>query len=683
MTKLIKLFIIFGVFIGSIFFVKAQVPPGIVPYEGIPILVPATTAELSGFNYLRLTTGAWIPRDTTQCIPIPIPNGHNTISNTGGNPALSIFSSSAPDLNTCWLYDNSIRLQTFPMAVDFVGWDTVSYGIPRVLRMGNTTPLEGSLSSNIGMTSSYYFKPTQDQNLLVFSFAFVATNPITGTHRKWRNPLFRVELTDEFGNFVTSDPMHSTFYILPKGLDFFPHPCAHDLGFQQRTCYSTFSEGVFWSEWIKVAFDLSDFMGQVVRLRILVSECSANFHRAYCYYTGFGTKAALDIQACGDDNLTLEAPVGFSSYRWFINDVEDFDLVDIRKFTRARNTSETTFRCDMISRTGAPSSISATVNYYDLFPNFSWEQKFDECENKVQFTNLSEIYKINNGGNVSQPIQYVRWDFGDNITSSEINPVHFYNGLGPYQVNLKIWDADSICNVDTTMEITLMESVPMTAQDTVSTCEEKLPYLYVDPLMSPTDVYSWTVPGNYTVTYPQAAWNGCDSIVSVNLEIKKPQVRIEQHQDYCESFSAELVAIPNPSDVEYLWSTEETTSSIIITKHGTYGVTITDENDCTANSFIKIAACEPPIYIPSAITPSDKNGLNDCIELHAANLIQSIDLTIYDRYGAAVYKTFDKNFKWCGEVFGQTPVNMIYQYVLIIVDQRGIETMKKGTITVL
>jgi len=591
-------------------------------------------------------------------------------------------------MNTCWGTDNSVRLYTFPSASNFTGWDTTTYGVPKVLRMGNTTPLSGGVSGNNGMSATYYFIPNEEQNLLVFWFSFVATNPIS-THHSYRNPLFRAEVTDVNGNFINSNPMYSTFYILPKGEDPDFHACTHDIYTtgDQKTCTNTFSDGVFWANWIRVAFNLADYEGQIVRLRIYVSECDAFVHRAYCYYTGFGAKAALDVQACGDDNIVFEAPVGFTSYRWYINNVEQQSYVNVRKFTRARNINETLFRCDMISRTGAPSSITTTINYYDIFPSFTWEQKFDECDNKVEFTNTSIINKINNGGTVPQPVQYVYWDFGDGQTSAEISPIHYYDGTGPYNVTLKVWDADSICdassNAGEPVTITLVPSEIMTTTDTVSTCEEKLPYLYTDPLMAPSDVYSWTVPGNYTVTYPMAAWNGCDSVVHVTLDIKKPSVRIEQHQDYCETFSTELLAIPNNENVTYLWNTEETTPSIIVTTHGTYDVTIRDENDCTAKSFIKIAACEPPIYIPSAITPSDKNGLNDCVELYAANLISSIEFTVFNRVGQIVYKTYDPHFKWCGEVYGETPINTIYQYVLVIVDQRGIETLKKGTITVL
>jgi hypothetical protein len=687
MTKLFKTLGILVFILACVTSVKAQLPPGIVPYNGIPRLVPATLSDFNTMNYCRLTTGVHMsPTTSTSCSPIPIPGTQNTISNPASNSALTIFSTRSQDNNTCWGTDNSVKLYTFPSTSNFTGWDTTTYGVPKVLRMGNTSPLAGDMSNNNGMTASYYFIPNEEQNLLVFWFSFVATNP---NHSLSENPFFRVEVTDVNGSFINTNPMYSTFYINPKGTSSNENPCAQDIVStgDQLTCFNTFPQGVFWANWIRVAFNLADYEGQVVRLRVLVSECVYDFHRAYCYFTGFGTKAALDIQACGDDNIVFEAPVGFTSYRWYVNNIEDASLVNIRKFTRLRNTNETLFRCDMISRTGAPSSITSTINYYDILTNFTWEQKFDECDNKVQFTNTSEIYKINNGGNVPQPVQYVYWDFGDGQTSTEISPIHYYDGTGPYNVTLKVWDADSICdassNAGEPIVVTLSPSEIMTTTDTVSTCEEKLPYLYTDPLMAPSDVYSWTVPGNYTVTYPMAAWNGCDSVVDVTLDIKKPAVRIEQHQDYCETFSTELIAIPNNENVTYLWNTEETTPSIIVTTHGTYDVTIRDENDCTAKSFIKIAACEPPIYIPTAITPSDKNGLNDCIELYAANLIQSIEFTIFNRFGQIVYKTYDPNFKWCGEVYGDLPINTIYQYVLVIVDQRGIETMKKGTITVL
>ena len=689
MTKILKTLGTLIVILACVITVKAQLPPGIVPYNGIPRLVPETAADFNTMNYCRLTTGGYITHPASpNCSAIPLPSNQYTISNPASNPALTIFSTRTQDMNTCWGTDNSVRLYTFPSASNFTGWDTTTYGVPKVLRMGNTTPLSGGVSGNNGMSATYYFIPNEEQNLLVFWFSFVATNPIS-YHHSYRNPLFRAEVTDVNGNFINSNPMYSTFYILPKGEDPDFHACTHDIYTtgDQMTCTNTFSDGVFWANWIRVAFNLADYEGQIVRLRIYVSECDAFVHRAYCYYTGFGAKAALDIQACGDDNITFEAPVGFTSYRWYVNNIEDQSLVNFRKFTRARNTNETLFRCDMISRTGAPSSITSTINYYDIFTNFTWEQKFDECDNKVQFTNTSEIYKINNGGNVPQPVQYVHWDFGDGQTSTEISPVHYYDGTGPYNVTLTVWDADSICdassNAGEPIVVTLSPSEIMTTTDTVSTCEEKLPYLYTDPLMAPSDVYSWTVPGNYTVTYPMAAWNGCDSVVDVTLDIKKPAVRIEQHQDYCETFSTELQAIPNNENVTYMWNTEETTPSIIVTSHGTYNVTVTDENDCTAKSFIKIAACEPPIYIPSAITPSDKNGLNDCVELYAANLISSIEFTVFNRVGQIVYKTYDPHFKWCGEVYGETPINTIYQYVLVIVDQRGIETLKKGTITVL
>lgn len=677
----LSLFILF--MFGLNIMIHAQVPPGVTPYVGIPVLVPATLNELNVTNgYCQLTKGSsGLDRSSTSCVPLTLaghsvgfvsPNSHQIIT-AGGQDQLA-----------CIENVPGVYLNKFP-TIQY--WDTATYGVPRVMRLNDQNP--GS-SPSASSAATYYFIPTEEQNILVFWFAFVTQ--AAQHHDKTENALFRVEMTDANGNFVTGNYLNSSFYIIPEtSTDPIVHPCCQPLLYRyncpQTQMIPAGNSPNMWADWVKLAFDLRPFIGQPVRLRVIASECIYQAHYTYCYFTGYGLKGSIDVLACGEDGVILQAPQGFENYTWFINNTPLPSADGLSRLERVRNTNETTFRCEMTSQTGAPFEFTADVNYYNLFPSFTWEQTFNDCNNTVEFTNTSEIYKINNGGNVSQPIQYVLWDFGDGHTSTEISPTHIYAGTGPYNVTLTIWDADSICNAGSNagspLVINLVPSNNMTATDEVSTCEEKLPFVYTDPLMSPNDNYTWSAEGTYTVTYPNAAWNGCDSVVSVTLTIDKPQVRIEQLQDYCDVFSTELVAIPNNPNVNYLWSTEETQESIIVTKHGTYSVTITDENECTAKASIKILACEPPVFIPSAITPSDKNTLNDCIRIHSSNLISSIDFTIFDRFGGIVYRTFNKEFVWCGEVRGEVPLNVIYQYVLIYVDDKGIERIKKGTITVL
>jgi PKD repeat protein len=674
--QIIKSVTIFSLLIVVNFFnpVSAQVPPGIVPYQGIPVLVPATLQELNTSTYCQLSYGtSGLQRSTTSCVPLNLGSQNPGFVSPSSH---LIITTPAIDPLACIAGAPGAYLSTFPNIQD---WDTLNYGVPRVMKLNDNNPGSYPCANAV---ATYYFIPTESQNVLVFWFSFVTQS--VPLHDMSENALFRVEMTDANGNYVTGDYEHSTFYIIPETSQYPAiHPCRQSLDVQYICPAASMNIDNFWADWVRLAFDLRDYIGQTVRLRVIASECVYQAHYTYAYFTGYGLNGTIDVQACGDDNIVLKAPSGFENYVWYVNNVHVPTADGFSTLTRIRNTSETEFRCEMNSQTGAPFVFDATVNYYDLFPNFEWEQVFDECDNKVQFTNTSEIFKINNGGNVAQPIQYVLWDFGDNNTSTAINPTHYYVDIGTYTVNLRIWDADSICNVDTTYTITIGPSEIGTSEMAVSTCEEKLPYSFVDPLMGPNDQYIWHAEGTYQVTFPGAAWNGCDSIINVTLTIEKPHVRIEQTGDFCEEFTATLTAISNITNPEYFWNTEETSDHIIVTKHGTYSVTITDDNGCTASHSVKILACDPPVYIPSAITPSDNNGINDCIEIHSANLISSINFSVHNRFGETVYYTTDKNFKWCGEVGGKTPINVTYQYILFYTDDKGIERMKKGTITVL
>ena len=263
-------------------------------------------------------------------------------------------------------------------------------------------------------------------------------------------------MTDCKANYITDDYEQSTYYIIPKtAVDTVLHPCCQDLPVTHICPNVSANLNNIWVDWTRLVFDLRHHIGDTIRLRIIASECIYQAHYTYAYYTGYGLKGAIDVEACSVNRVYLQAPPGFQNHKWYVNNVRIAESDGLETLTRVRNTNETSFRCEVEYETGVPFIFNADVNYYNLFPNFEWEQVFDEGENQIQFTNTSEIYKINSGGNEPQPIQYVLWDFGDGNTSTAINPIHNYTTIGNYYVNLRIWDSDSICQVDTTMTITV------------------------------------------------------------------------------------------------------------------------------------------------------------------------------------------------------------------------------------
>jgi hypothetical protein len=89
--------------------------------------------------------------------------------------------------------------------------------------------------------------------------------------------------------------------------------------------------------------------------------------------------------------------------------------------------------------------------------------------------------------------------------------------------------------------------------------------------------------GNYTVTVTDV--NGCEgtSPAVTVTEFPVPVVTVTPSgpTDLCAGGSVELTANAASS---YVWSTGETTQSIIVNTAGSYSVTITDANGCTATS---------------------------------------------------------------------------------------------------
>lgn len=197
------------------------------------------------------------------------------------------------------------------------------------------------------------------------------------------------------------------------------------------------------------------------------------------------------------------------------------------------------------------------------------------------------------------------------------------------------------------------------------------------------DQYEWNghtyvETGDYTQTLEDA--NGCDSIVTLHLEIEVPMVEIvSSEEDFCEY--GELILTAETDYEEYIWSTGENTPYITVTKPGLYTVTVT-EGECQASDHYTVPTCEFNIFIPNAISPSKSDGLNDYLSLpeYVHRFLTDFEIEIYDRWGELIYWSNDMNFKWYGE---KAHVSDTYVWVVRVRNSDGKQFVYKGTVTVL
>ncbi|MBQ3734961.1 MAG: gliding motility-associated C-terminal domain-containing protein, partial [Bacteroidales bacterium] len=177
--------------------------------------------------------------------------------------------------------------------------------------------------------------------------------------------------------------------------------------------------------------------------------------------------------------------------------------------------------------------------------------------------------------------------------------------------------------------------------------------------------------------------NGCDSVVTLQLTVIDTALRIEMlTDDFCEHNEAALTVLSPMQD--YVWSTGETATTIVVSSPGIYTVTAS-EGGCSATARIRVEGCHYELVLPNAITPSRGDGLNDCFYI-SEGFIPNINLFkvyIYNRWGELVFYSTDKNFRWYGEYRGQTQYQTVYNYVIEYTDTAGRPQRLVGQITVL
>lgn len=199
----------------------------------------------------------------------------------------------------------------------------------------------------------------------------------------------------------------------------------------------------------------------------------------------------------------------------------------------------------------------------------------------------------------------------------------------------------------------------------------------------------YTHPGIYTQNFPTSS---CDSIVALYLTVTSaPTVFITSTVlENGEGLAVvQLNAVSGSDPLTYLWDSSSSLSNHAI-KNPTIAVqnptwvtlTVTDQYGCTStlDYYIQLPVTST-LYLPNAITP-DGGELNNVFRAYGTN-IASFHILIFDRWGEAIFESYDVNFVWDATYKGKLVQDGVYTYKLSAVGTDGVYYDKAGHVTVI
>ncbi len=199
------------------------------------------------------------------------------------------------------------------------------------------------------------------------------------------------------------------------------------------------------------------------------------------------------------------------------------------------------------------------------------------------------------------------WDFGDPAsgagnTASVPNPDHTFSAVGDYLVTLTITTVSG-CTSSTAKMVSVVAPPSASFAAPETTCASSPTPFQVPP--GGFALYQWDfgdpasgaanfsqrrqafhryeAPGIYQVTLSAANIEGCTQsftqTVSISPNDLAGNITLDPQPPVCEGVDIEATA-PG-GGVDWNWSTDEASESILISQEGIYALTITDENGCT------------------------------------------------------------------------------------------------------
>lgn len=348
--------------------------------------------------------------------------------------------------------------------------------------------------------------------------------------------------------------------------------------------------------------------------------------------------------------------------------------------------------------TGCSRTLTTQVNVNPK-PTANYTYSVNPCGGGVTFTDQS-------ASNITQWF----WNFGNSQTSTVQNPYQFYNPGGTFTVNLITGNAFN-CYDTTNQVVTVGTPPPMSVSSTQTICLGG----YVGLLATGGFAYQWSPSAslinpnqpNPTAT-PSTNTQYSVVITTTNSVGDTCKFMLTTDVIVTQASAFPISAVASPSTLILGESTVLTVSATpganatwyppnsTFPANG-YTVNATPEHNMTYTVVVQRGPCtdtavvfveviedgcfETDIFVPNTFTPNG-DGFNDIMYARGHKLAE-IYFAIYNRWGEMVFETNNIKVGWDGNYKGRPADVGVFGYYVKAKCQNGLETFKKGNITLI
>ena len=427
---------------------------------------------------------------------------------------------------------------------------------------------------------SYTMTVDASNALFVYKYAVVLQDP---QHPEADQPRFQIRMYDQNN--------------LPIGCGIYNVTATSNVPGFVTTFYD--GEILLYKDWTTVGIDLTPFIGQQVTIEFLTGDCALSGHFGYAYIDySCGPVEIVSDYCPGRDVTTLEAPPGFASYLWSTGDTTSSIVVGSPSTGQQISVTLT-------SVTGCTATLNTILTPSIVVADFSVT---DDCMNAAQFADGSEVLAGPMLGNWY-------WEFGDGTTSEDQDPGHVFPSPGSYQVQLI---ATNVVGCPDTMvqQVTILAPPVVDLTFGIPCLGEPMALSDVSTLSATVAVRRWNfgdgsptesagnvshvygAVGTYDVLLFVQDANGCRDSLLVPVTVNAaPFIDLGPDQALCPGEEVTIEA--NPAQA-YLWNTQATNNSIVVSGNGTYWVDATDFG-CVTRDTVLVATTPLPGELGSLV----------------------------------------------------------------------------------